>query len=194
MPSRPRSPPSWTRAEMSMSSLVAVTVSMLSKARTRPACSTTNQRASSPGAWIASTGFVKARAGYTRVTWIPVGAGGGGGDIVAPSPPPSQPPTLASASKPRIAGRRLTWRISSPISTQRPALNQDAAIHDDGHARLRRASRRGCINHAELQPERREPESQAIVDDRGDVLGAPEDIDDVDWRPSPPGLDGGRQC
>ena len=118
---------------------------------------------------------------------IPVGGGGGGGGgggIAAPSPPPSQPPTMATASNPRIAGRRLTGWISSPISAQRPALNQDAAIHDHGHPRRLRARRCGFIDHVELQPERREPEPQAIVDDRGDVFGASEDVDNVDGHPA----------
>ena len=87
MPSRPISPLALTRWLMSAKVRNVNTCGLLANTRTRPPCSTTNQRVLSPGACSSATGNAKLNAGNTRST-ASATAGGAGGVSLSSSPPP----------------------------------------------------------------------------------------------------------
>ena len=93
MPSKPRSPLKVTRSVMSTKTVVADTAGLLAKTRTRPVCSTTNQRVPERGAWNIATGLLKAgKPEYTRCrVKPPLPPEGSSG------PPPQAPSTAATA-------------------------------------------------------------------------------------------------
>src|SRR4029450_1242715 len=97
MPSNPVSPAKLTRLVMSMKWLAVLTIGALLKPRTRPPCSTTNQRALSPGACSIATGFESVTPVNTGSTPT-VGVVGGSGMGIG-MPPLEEPLSLPHATK-----------------------------------------------------------------------------------------------
>lgn len=64
-------------------------------------------------------------------------------------------------------------------SSQACAIAVNAAIHHRENAGITGACRRCRIDHAILQPKRPQLQSNAVVDDRGNVLGAAKHIDEI---------------
>src|SRR6185295_3188435 len=101
MPSNPASLEKVTRVEISMKLVAVLTIGSLLKTRTRPPCSTTNQRVLSPGACIIATGFESVTPENT-CSISTVGVVGGSG-IGFGMPPPLEelpPPHALSRSAP----------------------------------------------------------------------------------------------
>ena len=71
-------------------------------------------------------------------------------------------------------------RAGARQSRQCRALPEETPVHDREDTRLHRARGRALINDALLQPQRRQLQTNARLDDARDVLAAAEDIDDVD--------------
>lgn len=65
-------------------------------------------------------------------------------------------------------------------SPQRGTIPVKAAIHDGKYSRIRGPLRGLIVDDAVLEPNCGDPQADALIDDRGNMLGAPEDIDNVD--------------
>ncbi len=68
----------------------------------------------------------------------------------------------------------------APRSTHRRAITEDAAIHHGEEACVARTTCGNLVDDAILQPQRWKFQTDAVVDDGGDVLGSAEDIDEID--------------
>ena len=76
---------------------------------------------------------------------------------------------------------RMGHRIAEPEQPSSRPIPVEASIHDREDARALGFLGGGYVDYAVLEPQRRELQADAIFHDARDMLGTPEDIDDVDF-------------